>query len=281
MSSLPGFAVAIGPPQQRRDPRGRGVPQPARPLADGSEATPPAARQLPACDHLGAALAAGRSGPETARPRRCRAWTPSLAWTYSYPAHPVSPIYRPPSPSARSSAPVEFRQSERLRLGLTLIAPGTHYPPHAHPAIETYLVVAGTALLASRRGAGRGAAAGRADLPSQRHGPCHADRSRAAAGDLVLARRCDLAFGLSRGLSSRRFLSRLLVQDLSALLLQRIGERTIVERAGQRIAGLQHRPPYRAGADVAAIGRRAETGSGWRRRSAPAGHRSPGSPPRN
>jgi len=27
-----------------------------------------------------------------------------------------------------------------------LIAPRTHYPPHAHPAIETYLVITGTAL---------------------------------------------------------------------------------------------------------------------------------------
>jgi len=50
--------------------------------------------------------------------------------------------------------------------------------------------------LESRRGPGCGAAAGLADPSSQPHGPCHADRGGAAAGNLVLAGRCDLAFRL-------------------------------------------------------------------------------------
>jgi hypothetical protein len=45
--------------------------------------------------------------------------------------------------------------SERVCLGLTLIGPNTFYPPHRHPAIELYYVVAGeatwTANGASRR----------------------------------------------------------------------------------------------------------------------------------
>jgi quercetin dioxygenase-like cupin family protein len=41
--------------------------------------------------------------------------------------------------------PDGFLDSEKIRIGLTLIAPDTHYPLHAHPALELYLVVAGTA----------------------------------------------------------------------------------------------------------------------------------------
>ena len=44
------------------------------------------------------------------------------------------------------AGPTGLGRSERIRLGLTLIAPGTDYPAHAHPAVETYLVIAGTAL---------------------------------------------------------------------------------------------------------------------------------------
>ena len=39
-----------------------------------------------------------------------------------------------------------FAANPRVRLGLTLMAPGTAYPAHAHPAVETSLVIAGTAL---------------------------------------------------------------------------------------------------------------------------------------
>jgi anti-sigma factor ChrR (cupin superfamily) len=34
---------------------------------------------------------------------------------------------------------------DSVHLGLTLMAPRTHYPLHAHPAIELYLVLAGAA----------------------------------------------------------------------------------------------------------------------------------------
>ena len=70
---------------------------------------------------------------------------PALAWTYSYPARPGQPDLSSAVAFSQIVGPGGFRRSDRLRLGLTLIAPRTHYPPHAHPAIETYLVIAGTA----------------------------------------------------------------------------------------------------------------------------------------
>ena len=110
------------------------------------EGTPPAPQRLPACDHLDAALAAGRSGPEAGLAEALSALAPFLAWTYSYPARPGQPDLSTAVAFSQILGPRGLRQSDGLRLGLTLIAPGTHYPPHAHPAIETYLVLAGTAV---------------------------------------------------------------------------------------------------------------------------------------
>ena len=70
---------------------------------------------------------------------------PALAWTYSYPARAGQPDLSSAVAFSQIIGPGGIRRSDRLRLGLTLIAPGTHYPPHAHPAVETYLVIAGTA----------------------------------------------------------------------------------------------------------------------------------------
>ena len=130
-------------------------------------------------------------------PRRCRSWHLRLPGPTAIPPAPGQPDLSSAVAFSQIVGPGGFRRSDRLRLGLTLIAPGTHYPPHAHPAIETYLVIAGTALLASRRGGRRGAAARGADPSPRRGGPCHADRRGAASGNLVLAGRCDLALGLS------------------------------------------------------------------------------------
>jgi mannose-6-phosphate isomerase-like protein (cupin superfamily) len=126
---------------------------------EGREPTLPAAKQLPACDHLGAALAAGRSGPEAELAEALSALSPALAWTYGYPARTGQPDLSSAVAFSQIVGPVGFRRSDRLRLGLTLIAPETHYPPHVHPAIETYLVIAGTALW------GLGAARGRPQPP--------------------------------------------------------------------------------------------------------------------
>jgi quercetin dioxygenase-like cupin family protein len=106
---------------------------------------PPAPKRMPACDHLDAALASGRSGPEAALAGALSELVAAVAWTYSYPPRPGQRDLSAAVAFSQILGPGGLRPSDRLRLGLTLIAPGTHYPPHAHPAIETYLVIAGRA----------------------------------------------------------------------------------------------------------------------------------------
>jgi quercetin dioxygenase-like cupin family protein len=123
----------------------RQAPQLAAAPAE-SDTIPPAPKRLPPAIILDAALAAGGSGPEAGLAAELSALAPSLAWIYSYPARAGQPDLSAAVAFSQIVGPGGFRPSDRLRLGLTLIAPGTHYPPHAHPAIETYLVIAGTAL---------------------------------------------------------------------------------------------------------------------------------------
>ena len=73
---------------------------------EAREPTLPTPKRLPACDHLATALSAGLSGPEAELAEALSELAPALAWTYSYPAARVNPIYPAPSPSARSSGPV-------------------------------------------------------------------------------------------------------------------------------------------------------------------------------
>ncbi|MFO1055737.1 MAG: dimethylsulfonioproprionate lyase family protein [Dongiaceae bacterium] len=110
------------------------------------EPMPGAPVSLPACSHLAAALAAGRAGPEAALAQAIAALAPALAWTYGYPARAGQPGLSAAIAFTQIVGPAGLLRSERLRVGLTLIAPGTDYPAHAHPAVETYLVVSGAAL---------------------------------------------------------------------------------------------------------------------------------------
>ena len=118
----------------------------ARDLAGTLPAEPPPPATLPACAHLDAAVTLGRSGPVSELAGIVARLAPRLRWTYSYPdAGRFAGL-------GRRIAFCEvlglgaFAANPRVRLGLTLMAPGTAYPAHAHPAVETYLVIAGTAL---------------------------------------------------------------------------------------------------------------------------------------
>jgi len=136
------------------------------------EAISPTPKRLPACDHLVSALAIGRFGPEAGLTEALSALAPALAWTYSYPARAGGPDLSCAVAFSQIVGPIGFRRSDRLRLGLTLIAPETRYPPHAHPAIETYLVIAGTALWSL--GAGRARPQPPGALILHRSGMAHA-----------------------------------------------------------------------------------------------------------
>jgi quercetin dioxygenase-like cupin family protein len=69
----------------------------------------------------------------------------NLPWAYSYPLRQDAPDLEHNIAFAEIIGPKAPYRSESLSLGLTLIAPQTFYPEHRHPAVELYLVLAGTA----------------------------------------------------------------------------------------------------------------------------------------
>jgi quercetin dioxygenase-like cupin family protein len=112
---------------------------------------PPAARggfplsQHPITRHIHAAFAGGTR--ETAA--IIEALKPvvyCLPWQYTYPARADAPGLGQNIAFAEIIGPAAPLPSERVCLGLTLIAPGTRYPEHHHPATELYHVLAGSAL---------------------------------------------------------------------------------------------------------------------------------------
>jgi len=68
-----------------------------------------------------------------------------LPWRYSYAKRSDAQGLEDNMAFAEIIGPEAPYASERVCLGLTLIGPNTFYPPHRHPAIELYYVVAGKA----------------------------------------------------------------------------------------------------------------------------------------
>lgn len=106
---------------------------------------PPAPVRQPATAFLEEAVAAGLSGPEGALAAAIRAVVPDLAWSYGYPAEPAWPALGERIAFAQLLGEGGLGTASQVLVGLTLIAPRTRYPWHAHPATELYLVIAGTA----------------------------------------------------------------------------------------------------------------------------------------
>jgi quercetin dioxygenase-like cupin family protein len=99
--------------------------------------------RLPVCRCWNAALVDGAT--RLADPLRVLA--PALAWTQN-------PNYRrrPPDPAfldnygyavlaGPADGPPALARAERVALGVLLLAPDTHYPLHAHPAVEVYVTL--------------------------------------------------------------------------------------------------------------------------------------------
>jgi quercetin dioxygenase-like cupin family protein len=68
-----------------------------------------------------------------------------LPWRYNYPLRDDAPDLEQNIAFAEIIGPEAPFRSDSVCLGLTLIGPKTLYPPHRHPAVELYLVAAGTA----------------------------------------------------------------------------------------------------------------------------------------
>jgi quercetin dioxygenase-like cupin family protein len=95
------------------------------------------------------AIAAGLHHPAAGIAAALAALPSPLPWRYSYPPRPGAP-----ADAADLAERIAFAEligprapldAPGCRAGFTLIAPGTFYPLHAHPAIELYLVISGHA----------------------------------------------------------------------------------------------------------------------------------------
>jgi len=113
---------------------------------NGAGGSPPKPHRLPAADHLDATLDLARGQPTAAAAEALRALAPELAWTYGYPPHPRYSDLAACVAFAPIAGPDDLRRSEKLLVGLTLIAPQTLYPAHIHPAVELYLPIGGVGL---------------------------------------------------------------------------------------------------------------------------------------
>lgn len=70
---------------------------------------------------------------------------PLLPWRYSYPSRADFPGLEHEMAWAELVGPIAPFASGRVCLGVTYIAPRVRYPEHAHPAVEVYHVLSGTA----------------------------------------------------------------------------------------------------------------------------------------
>ncbi|WP_325554145.1 dimethylsulfonioproprionate lyase family protein [Hypericibacter adhaerens] len=99
---------------------------------------------LPVLARLPDALAAAvEAAPDLAEP--LAQMSPSLRWTQSYRERPPSPDFLSRYGYAQFAGPDNVPTlitSDRLALGVLMLAPGTVYPTHAHPAEEIYLPLA-------------------------------------------------------------------------------------------------------------------------------------------
>ena len=98
----------------------------------------------PITRHLSAALAPAQGRIEGIL-TPFRQLAPALPWRYSYAPRADAPRLEHNVAWSEFVGPVAPIQSDRVCLGVTLIAPHTLYPLHRHNAVETYFVLSGTA----------------------------------------------------------------------------------------------------------------------------------------
>lgn len=110
------------------------LPAPGAPLAAPlTECAHPLLAEVPE-----AARAAGEAWAAELPP--LAAWLP---WRYSYAPRPDAPGLENRMAWAELVGPAAPIRSDAVGFGLTVITRGTFYPPHRHPAVELYAVVAG------------------------------------------------------------------------------------------------------------------------------------------
>ncbi|MEQ9885039.1 dimethylsulfonioproprionate lyase family protein [Pectobacterium zantedeschiae] len=101
---------------------------------------------LPAVDYLEQALKIGEASGDREICSMIRLLAPELSWNFDYIPHPKFTSLSEKIAFTQFVGPEDLWVSSHLAVGLTLIAPETHYPAHCHPATEIYLPLAGTGL---------------------------------------------------------------------------------------------------------------------------------------
>jgi len=103
---------------------------------------------VPGRDHaaiLARAVASGLNHSAAAIAAAIAALPGTLPWQYHYAPRPGEADLAERIGFAELIGPYGPLTAPECRVGFTLMAPGTFYPLHAHPAIELYLVISGVA----------------------------------------------------------------------------------------------------------------------------------------
>lgn len=121
-----------------------------RHLLHAAESAMPKSDFTPGSHHdhsalLGRALIAGARQPAAIIANALAALRDDLPWHYHYPQRDDLPDLATRIGFAELIGPRAPLTAPTGRVGFTLMAPDTFYPLHRHPAIEIYLVIAGTA----------------------------------------------------------------------------------------------------------------------------------------
>lgn len=119
---------------------------PSRP--EKNTRTSPPAAHLPVVNFFEPALKIGDVSGDREICSMLRRLTPALSWNFEYAPHPDFPYLDKKIAFTQFVGPEDRWISSQLAIGLTLIAPETHYPAHCHPATEIYLPLSGTGLWA-------------------------------------------------------------------------------------------------------------------------------------
>jgi quercetin dioxygenase-like cupin family protein len=91
------------------------------------------------------AASVGLGGPAREIVARLLAVQHVLPWIYHYPLREADPYLSERVAFAELIGPDGPLRAPGARVGFTVMAERTFYPPHAHPAVELYLVLAGHA----------------------------------------------------------------------------------------------------------------------------------------
>ncbi len=91
----------------------------------------------PVCAHLPAAIAAASGTPAVETAAALAAMLAYLTWTARTGAEPFASGHA----NTEIIGPAGLARSDRVRIGVSLVAPGITYPDHQHPPEEIYYVL--------------------------------------------------------------------------------------------------------------------------------------------